>query len=267
MVSLARSDATRPVASHRPAKRSSRPIVGVICGFDRSQDCYVTHEANVEVLYELGARPLLLTYVDDPSDDALWEVLDGVLLTGGQDCDPALYGARHHPAIKRDVPERDEFELQMIDQSLQRGVPTLGICRGMQMLNIAKGGTLYAHTRASLPQVRDHRDGTQLELPCHSVEIVPGTWLSHVVGAQTISVNSLHHQAVRELGGDIISSAVSPDGLIEAIEYPHHRFMVGVQWHPERMWRSDDTSRKILAAFVAATAEYAMQTLSKSASG
>ena len=160
--------------------------------------------------------------------------LDGVVLPGGGDVDPARYGAPPHPAAGGLDPARDEAELALAGWAVADGRPLLGICRGTQVLNVALGGTLYGDV-GDHPGAARHAfsPGLPMDLLAHSVAVVGGTRLAWVLGASEVPVNSLHHQACRSLAPGLLAAAWSPDGLVEAVEAPGHPFAVAVQWHPE----------------------------------
>lgn len=162
----------------------------------------------------------------------------GLVLTGGTDVDPALYGEqRHNEADPPDV-ERDDLELALLERALTAGVPVLAICRGMQLLNVAHGGSLTQHlANVATHQVRP--PAVEAHAPVHTVDVGKGTALAKTIGDGMHGVNSRHHQAVRRLGDKLVVSARAEDGLIEGIERPDLRFVVGVQWHPEDRVKHD----------------------------
>lgn len=192
--------------------------------------------------------PLVLPPDDTAAEtpDPLLDKVDGLILAGGADVDPASYGAAPDPRTGATHPERDRFELGLAHRALERGIPLLGICRGGQMLNVACGGTLLQH----LPDVVG--DDHHLEVPGtfseHEVELEPGSLAARAVGAPRTTVKSHHHQAVDELGEGLRATGHAlPDGVVEAVESPAHAFALGVLWHPEA-----DTRSKIVNALVAA---------------
>ena len=179
-----------------------------------------------EAVERAGARALLLPPTDaDPAP--LLDVLDGLLLSGGADIEPAVYGAEPAPETSGTRPDRDRFELALLRGALERGLPVLAVCRGMQLLNVALGGDLVQH----LPTNEDHRrePGTFTR---HPVEVVAGTRLASIVGP-SLTVPSSHHQGLGRLGAGLVVSGRAPDGVVEAVELSEG-WVVGVQWHPEQ---------------------------------
>jgi putative glutamine amidotransferase len=188
--------------------------------------------------------------------DALCMRLDGLLLTGGADLDPALYGEQRMPESGDVEPERDELELAMTRTALARDLPILGICRGMQALNVACGGTLYQDIATQLPDTELH-DWHKLPRNhlAHNVTVEPGSRLSEILGAQELRVNSLHHQAVRRPGAGLRIVARAADGVAEGLEAPGRRFALAVQYHPEELVETDALSRRLFDAFTQACRE------------
>lgn len=178
--------------------------------------------------------------------------LNGLLLTGGVDINPHRYGQPPHPRTQEPDDERDALESGLVGEALALDLPVLAICRGMQLLNVHLHGTLVQH----LSSVAIHEQRLPDEEPgkhrsAHSVDILPGTLLARIVGPGKHLVNSRHHQAISELGSGIIASAVSEDDVIEALELPSKRFVLGVQWHPEDRIEASEDDRKLFAAFAA----------------
>jgi putative glutamine amidotransferase len=197
--------------------------------------------------------------VELPPDGAAGSTdrLDGLLLTGGGDLDPRHYGQRAHPKTTGIDPPRDELELELSRHALDRGMPILGICRGIQVLGVVLGGELVQDIPSLVANAERHtrRDGAKLLR--HWVTVAPDSRLRAVFGADRVRVNSFHHQANDRLGERAQAVAWSPDRVIEGIEGAGSAFVVGVQWHPERMWRRAPRQARLLAAFVAAAQEYA----------
>ena len=174
----------------------------------------------------------------------------GLVLTGGSDVDPALYGEPRQAETEPPDEERDALEASMLEKALAQDLPILAICRGLQILNVSQGGTLIQHVA---PLHRHERSDVSHELPVHPVTIQPDTLLSTIAGTNTWEVNSRHHQAVRTVAGNLRVSAFDPeDCTIEALEHPDRRFVLAVQWHPEDQARIDPGQLKIFQSFGAA---------------
>jgi putative glutamine amidotransferase len=181
-----------------------------------------------------GAEPWVPSLADDPA--AVVRQVDGVLLTGGDDVDPAFFGEAAHVSFEPAEPGRDAFELELVREALAADVPLLAICRGLQVLNVAAGGTLIQDIPSEAGAFADHSLAPPTQM-AHEVAVTGGSRLSRLLGSRAPSgrctVNSRHHQAIRALGAGLTVSATAPDGIVEAVESPSHRFCVGVQWHPE----------------------------------
>lgn len=160
---------------------------------------------------------------------------DGVLLTGGVDVDPMEYGEQPHPTVETDA-SRDVYELALARLAVERDLPLLAICRGVQVLNVSAGGSLIQDLPSQHPSATPHAINEPRNAIAHDVAITPGTCLSLLLGAPAMAVNSRHHQAVKDTAPGFVVSATSPDGVVEAIERPASAFCVGVQWHPENFW-------------------------------
>ncbi len=177
----------------------------------------------------------------------------GLILTGGVDIDPAIYGEQRSERVTEVNRERDEFELGLLRQALERDTPVLGICRGHQLLNVAMGGTLVQHLEEREPHRSRRGVEGGIESGWHDVELVPGTLLSGVLGQNSIRTNSRHHQAVtreRQAPG-LETAGTTTDGVVEALVHPSRRWVVSVQWHPERA-EMGDSCASLFEAFVAA---------------
>lgn len=223
-----------------------KPLIGICPAIEhgrRRGDAYFLYVSYVEAVTRAGGMPVVLPFVRSREEarDVLSRV-EGVLLTGGDDLDPALYGqaARHSDLIGSRV--RAESELHYARESLDRAKAVLGICLGVQVMNVAFGGTLLQYIPEDVPGAPPHELPTD-ETPQHPVRIEAGTILARVLGAETAVVNSFHHQAVARPAPGFRIAARSPEGVVEAIEREDHPFYVGVQWHPERMPQSPLSGR------------------------
>ena len=228
---------------------ANEPVIGVSrCS---KLDDYV---ASVE---RSGARVRVLEVSESPR--TVLGVIDGVLLTGGGDFDPAFYGEARHESIQDAEPGRDEFELDLARRAMEGDVPVLAICRGAQVLNVAAGGTLVQDIPTAVTTELSHRITEPKNCVAHDIQVARDSRLHSALGDAVSAscacrVNSRHHQSVGKLGHNITASATASDGVIEGIEAPDATFCVGVQWHPENFWRTGEF-KPLFDAFVAAARE------------
>lgn len=192
--------------------------------------------------------------------------LDGLMLSGGPDLDPALYAAPPHEHLGPIEPATDRWELALLHAALDRGIPVLAICRGMQLLNVAYGGSLWQDIPSELGIGEKHRQKARGSEVTHDVIVEPGTRLASVVRPGTIAVNSFHHQAVQRLGEGLVITARDEDGLVEAVEDPARPFVVGVQWHAESLFHLPDHAG-LVPGLIAAARERAGSTADAVAAG
>jgi putative glutamine amidotransferase len=224
------------------------------------------NEPYVDAVREAGGLPLVATPAHrDQSLRGLYELLDGLVLAGGEDVAPERYGeVVAHPSVES-IPERDALEFTLLEWALADGLPVLAICRGIQVLNVALGGTLYQdlpHDRPLHP-AHDQMQATPpvpRPQPSHPVRVEAGSALAELTGATVLDVNSIHHQGIKELAPGLVPVAHAPDGLVEAVEPAdpaRFAFLLGVQWHPEELVRSGDrAARRLFEALVAAAAKH-----------
>jgi putative glutamine amidotransferase len=206
----------------------------------------------LEAVRRAGGDPLVLETSDTPPEQVL-DGIDGLLLTGGRDVDPAHFGEPRDAATEHAEHGRDVFEIGLVQAAVTRNVPLLGICRGMQVINVALGGSLVQDIPSMLPGAQPHDVAETPIVIAHDVWIAPDSrlWraLEERLTDEACAVNSRHHQAIRKVGRDLEVSATSPDGVIEAVERPASRFCVGVQWHPENFYRTGEF-RPLFEAFI-----------------
>lgn len=228
-----------------------KPWIGLVPLIDPERESYWMLPGYMEGVAAAGAVPVMLplTEEQDLLDDFA-ERLDGVIFTGGQDISPTMYAEAAIAECGRCVPERDGMEKRLLEAALLRDLPVLGICRGLQFINAALGGTLYQDLPVQHPSAVEHEMKPPFEESAHEVTILENTPLARICGSGVIGVNSRHHQAIRKLAPSLRPMAVSPDGLIEAAYLPEKRFVIGVQWHPEHAFRKD---RNAMALFEALT--------------
>ncbi|HUL48650.1 MAG TPA: gamma-glutamyl-gamma-aminobutyrate hydrolase family protein [Gemmatimonadales bacterium] len=215
---------------------------------DEGRERIALNTAYARALGSAGLAPLIVPSTLDPkyAADVLARV-DGLLLTGGEDVDPTSYHAARHPRIEETDPSRDALEIALIAAARTRGLPVLGICRGIQILNVAYGGTLYQDLPSERPTGIDHADENRR----HGIRIAPDSLAHRIMRKTELSVNSRHHQAVRDLARGLTATAWADDGLVEAVEPAatggDGAWMLGVQWHPE-----DDTEQSLFRGFARA---------------
>lgn len=188
--------------------------------------------------------------------------LDGLLLSGGSDLSPSYYGERPVPELGVTIPERDSFEIPLVEYALRRGLPILGICRGMQVLNVALGGTLYQDLPSQWDgDVLKHRQETPKWQPTHEVAVRGDAYLAEIMGLEVLKVNSYHHQGIKDLADGLVVSARSSDGIAEAVEArdSSERWLVGVQWHAEAMRGADPRQSNLFEAHVSAAERHALR--------
>jgi putative glutamine amidotransferase len=237
-----------------------QPVIGITTIQGTNPDGLPTVmllQAYIHAIIQAGGVPVLLpSMLAEGGWDALYKRLDGVLFSGGGDIAPEHFNGENHPRIDGVDPLRDSIELNMFRAVVDDGKPFLGICRGIQVVNVGLGGTLYEHLGEQFPREIDHTYPTAMRTTLvHEVRIEEGTHLAEIVGEPILQVNSLHHQGLRDVAPELRITGRAPDGLVEAVELPEHPFGVAVQWHPE--WMTDQQStRNLFKAFVAAAGKY-----------
>lgn len=206
----------------------------------------------IQAITDAGGLPVLIPVsVNTETRRQIYERLDGVLLSGGEDVTPAFYRATPHPALGRTDPDRDRAELELARWSVDDDRPLFCICRGHQLLNVALGGTLIQDIPAQVQTTIDH-DSPQRAALVHHVTVDPNSRLAAILGETSVPVNSLHHQAVDVPAPNLRVTACAPDGIIEGVELPGRRFVLSVQWHPEDLFRDHAMMRRLFRAFVEA---------------
>ena len=230
-----------------------KPLIALVSLYDEKLDSYWMLPGYVQGLQDAGAIPVLLPYTTQEEDlERYAQTFDGFLFPGGHDLEPRLYGQQDEGLFGPRVPQRDSLEEKLFPLVLETGKPLLGICRGIQLFNVLLGGDLYQDIPTQCPSAVEHHETPPYDKVAHPVSIREGTPLFEAVGVREMGVNSYHHQGVRTLGRGLQVAATAPDGMVEAVYLPDHRFALAVQWHPEFSRLSDENSRKIFAAFVKA---------------
>ncbi|MDO4484252.1 MAG: gamma-glutamyl-gamma-aminobutyrate hydrolase family protein [Clostridia bacterium] len=232
-----------------------KPVIAVAPLWDEEKQSLWMLPHYFDGVTNAGGIPVMLPLTDDePALHQLLDQADGLLLTGGQDVDPALYHQPPHEKLGQLCPLRDRMETILLRLALERDMPVLGICRGLQFINAALGGTLYQDLPSQHPSPACHRQQAPYHHPAHSVALTAGSPLQQLLKKNTLPVNSLHHQAVCDLAPCLAEMARADDGLVEAAFFPGKRFVWGVQWHPEFYAGHSEDMNKIFAAFTAACA-------------
>ncbi len=235
----------------------AQPVIGLTLdseppGGYSKMPWYALRENYCGAVVRAGGLPILLPHEPDHVS-AYLGLFDGLIVTGGAfDVDPALFGDAHRHATVTTKDRRTAFELGVTRAAYAAQKPVLGICGGQQLLNVALGGTLIQHIPDEIPDALAHEQPNPRTEPGHAVSVVAGTLLHRITGAAELPVNSAHHQSVKAVAPGMIVDATAPDGVIEGIEDPKHRFCLGVQWHPEFAISPGDL--KIFEAFIAASA-------------
>ncbi len=205
-----------------------------------------TNKNYMTAITNAGGIPVLITPETVENGFSLLKDLDGILITGGFDLDPGLFDQEPHEELSDLDRERDQLEMNAVKVAEKNRIPVLGICRGMQIINIVYGGTLDQHINSHI----EHNQDEENHVPTHEVEIYPGTQLQKIFGGSEIKVNSHHHQRVEELGKNLEAVAEAPDGTTEALIHEKHRFIRAVQWHPEMMYRKYEEQEKLFENFI-----------------
>ncbi len=230
-----------------------RPIAGVMPLWDDEKESIWMLPGYLDGLREAGAIPLILPLTAEEEElERLMVLCDGFLLTGGHDVSPEVYGEEPLEGLISSCGARDRMETVVLKKAIEADMPVLGICRGIQFVNAALGGTLYQDLPLQHPSETEHHQTAPYDIPVHEVSLVRNTPLHCLLGVERLPVNSYHHQAVKDLAPGLEVMAVSPDGLTEALYMPGKSFLWAVQWHPEFSFRKDENSRKIFRAFAEA---------------
>ncbi|MFC2949487.1 gamma-glutamyl-gamma-aminobutyrate hydrolase family protein [Virgibacillus sediminis] len=230
-----------------------KPVIGVTSSMEVDQSHYSVTQRNIKAIIRAGGLPVILPYfLDDEDVKEIADKIDGLYATGGYDIDPTIFGEEPHRELGTIIPERDQSEMAVIKKMLETGKPVLGVCRGAQILNIATGGDMYQDIYTQMDkELLQHSQKAPFSHASHFVNVLEGSLLHRLTGSVQLKVNSLHHQANRNVSGDFQISGTATDGVVEAVESKSHRFALGLQWHPEAMAeRGDQASLEIYEAFM-----------------
>ena len=239
---------------------SPRPIIGITTQTlepipGELPRCWVMSQRYVDVLTSVGAIPWVIPLTHDTDTlRAIYEQLDGVFLPGGVDMDPTQYSESRLPECGVTDPDRDRVEVALVRWAMAERKPVLAVCRGVQVLNVAAGGTLYQDLAEWCDAAIKHdywpNEVRQRQDLVHDVIIEPGTQLASIIGAGATNVNSMHHQGIKTLASGLVVNAKAPDGLIEGVEGRDDSYLIGVQWHPEELVESDPAMRRLFESFI-----------------
>ena len=232
---------------------NNRPRIGIPMRIESPTDRFYLSRHYSEAIEAAGGIPLQISLI--PTEDyvaSVVEALDGILLPGSDsDVDPQRYGQQPHPKLGTVQPIKDETDLLGIAAAERKRLPLLAICFGMQILNVARGGTLIQDIESQVPGAIKHEQGVPRDRRSHQVKLLSGSILETLAASEQQSVNSHHHQAIEVIGRDLVATAWSSDGLVEAVEDPRSDvFVMAVQWHPELGWKHDEFSQSIFRRFV-----------------
>ncbi|MPM42419.1 putative glutamine amidotransferase [bioreactor metagenome] len=235
-----------------------KPIIGIsanVLTLDNGAERAAVSTDYIKAVTEAGGVPVILPVITDMTSIQHQVILiDGLILSGGYDVDPLLFDEQPTEKLGYVYPERDFHEIELVKAAAFAKIPILGICRGIQLINIAFGGTIYQDL-SEVPGVIKHMQNAKNYVPTHTIEIAEKSLLANIIGKRAV-VNSFHHQAVRMVAPGFTITARTLDGVIEAIENPGSEFFVGVQWHPEMMSASRTCMLELLKSFINAAAKY-----------
>ncbi len=256
---------TGPHIKKSRASSLPKPLIGITSDFnpgDREdfggrEPTYFLRARYVSAIQDLGGTPLILPITQDTQIlKGLLDLIDGLLLTGsGPDLDPALYGESKRFKFKIMSQERAGFELKLARMAVDQDLPVLGVCGGMQVLNVAFRGSLVQDITSEIKDALAHQQKAAPVESTHEIKITHGTRLSKIIREPVVWVNSSHHQAIKSLGQGLVVNAVAPDGVIEGLEHTECGFALGVQWHPEFLYRQDERHRRLFEAFLKKAAQ------------
>lgn len=240
--------------------REKRPRIGITMRIELETDRFYLSRYYSEAVEAAGGAPVHISLI--PHEDYLaniMDTLDGILLPGSDsDVDPLRYGQEPHPGLGSVHPIKDGTDTLVLAEIERRRTPLLAICFGMQILNVSRGGTLIQDIRSALPEAIKHQQGAPRDRLSHRVRLLEGSLLRELAKHESALVNSHHHQAIETVGRELVATAWTADGLVEALEDPRgDRFTLAVQWHPEIAWERDDLSRAIFGRFIEAAGDYA----------
>jgi len=228
------------------------PLIGITSRtISRTSAEFVVGQNYTDAILRAGGAPVLLPGIADKAYcEKILSAIDGLIISGGDDMDPAFYGEEPHPKLGLVDVQKGNFEFMLTRMALRKNIPILGICGGIQMLNVAAGGTLYQDIPSQTGSGIKHSQELTKSVPSHYVAIEKNTRLHKILGMVKLRVNSTHHQAVKDLAKDFVVAARAADGIVEAIEMQVKRFVIGVQWHPESLAAEHPVFQKVFDTFI-----------------
>ncbi len=228
-----------------------KPVIGITLNEDVDDYIVFLSQFYFRVIEEVGGIPILIPPIKNPEVlNRILDMVNGLILSGGGDVDPVHINEEPIMEMGRITPDRDYAELELTKGALKRDISVLAICRGMQLLNIVAGGTIYQDINTQIRKVLKHKQEAPKGYPTHGIKVKEESKLFSIVGAEQLRVNSFHHQAIAKPALDFLVTGQSIDGVIEAIESQKHNFVIGVQWHPECMWERNPQAFRIFERFV-----------------
>jgi len=226
-------------------------VIGLIPLVDREQDSLWMLNGYMDAIMETGGVPVMFPLITDKDAiEHLFSICDGIIFTGGHDISPSIYGEEKSEKCGEVITQRDILECELMTRAIDADKPILGICRGMQMLNALSGGTLYQDLPSQFKTDITHGQKPPYNIPIHDVKVEKDSLLYSIVGCDTLSVNSHHHQAIKDLSPKLKPAAYAADGIIEAVYMEDKKFVLALQWHPEFLYKNDNVSIKIFEAFM-----------------
>lgn len=243
-----------------------RPVIGIVTQTlpgvpGERQPCWLMGRSYVEELRKVGGVPWVIPLIphDEDTLDEIFSRLDGVFVTGGVDVDPSRYGEAKTPLCGTTDPDRDAVELFLLKYAMRHELPVLAVCRGIQILNVLGGGTLYQDVTAMVPAALKHDYFPTPEQPsrkylAHDITVKAGSKLGAILGDAVVPVNSMHHQAIKDLAPGLAPTAFAPDGIIEGVEGTGDQYVIAVQWHPEELTDTQPGMKRLFTTFIDAAA-------------
>jgi len=219
----------------------SKPIIGITCRHTIRKEELVefVNKGHTAAVHEVGGVPVFLPLLADGDTITRYlDIVDGLIVTEGADLNPQLYSESRRPVCKDPDDAKDFVEMSLIKGAVRRDLPILGVCRGVQLLNVLRGGSMYQDIAEEHSRHIIHRFPQETEFDCwHYVDLTPDTQLADIYGCSRLYVNSIHHQGIKQVPSELVVSATAEDGIVEGLEDTRCRFLVAVQWHPEKIWR------------------------------